>query len=257
MASRRFSIRYHSSVSTLVPSGRHQESDLEQLRVRMTELDGLLDKCTAEIAATRADLEAFRVTYRQQVGLLHEELDRLEFELAEVELGILKERLGDTADMEPVPSAADRLEAPPRFTTDAIRKLFRDVAKAIHPDLARDQDTRDRRHSLMIEANRAYALGDEEQLRAILQLWERSPEAVEGSDGEARRLRLERRIAQLEQQLESRARDFETLKESSLWKLKAMVDDEAAKGKDLIADMVRRLRRDILVATNRLDALRG
>ena len=257
MASRRFSIRYHSSVSTLVPSGRHQESDLEQLRVRMTELDGLLGKCTAEIAATRADLEAFRVTYRQQVGLLHEELDRLEFELAEVELGILKERLGDTADMEPVPSAADRLEAPPRFTTDAIRKLFRDVAKAIHPDLARDQDTRDRRHSLMIEANRAYALGDEEQLRAILQLWERSPEAVEGSDGEAMRLRLERRIAQLEQQLESRARDFETLKESSLWKLKAMVDDESAKGKDLIADMVRRLRRDILVATNRLDALRG
>jgi hypothetical protein len=80
---------------------------------------------------------------------------------------------------------------------------------------------------------------------------------VEGSDREAMRLRLERRIAQLEQQLESRARDFETLKESSLWKLKAMVDDESAKGKDLIADMVRRLRRDILVATNRLDALRG
>ena len=28
------------------------------------------------------------------------------------------------------------------------------------------------------------------------------------------------------------------------------------KGKDLIKDMVRRLKRDILVATNRLDALR-
>jgi hypothetical protein len=34
-----------------------------------------------------------------------------------------------------------------------------------------------------------------------------------------------------------------------------MVDDEAAKGKNLIQDMVRRLKRDILVATNRLDAL--
>ena len=45
------------------------------------------------------------------------------------------------------------------------------------------------------------------------------------------------------------------MQESSLWKLKAMVDDEAAKGKDLIKDMVRRLKRDILVATNRLDAL--
>jgi len=42
----------------------------------------------------------------------------------------------------------------------------------------------------------------------------------------------------------------------SLWKLKAMADEEAAKGQDLITDMVRRLTRDILVATNRLDALR-
>src|SRR4030095_16865137 len=44
-------------------------------------------------------------------------------------------------------------------------------------------------------------------------------------------------------------------RDTSHGKLKAMVDDEAAKGKDLIKDMVRRLKRDILVATNRLDAL--
>jgi hypothetical protein len=34
-----------------------------------------------------------------------------------------------------------------------------------------------------------------------------------------------------------------------------MVDEEAAKGNDLIADMIRRLNRDILAARNRLDAL--
>ncbi|HEX6215507.1 MAG TPA: hypothetical protein VFZ38_11835, partial [Vicinamibacterales bacterium] len=98
---------------------------------------------------------------------------------------------------------------------------------------------------------------DGEQLRAILQAWERSPEAVQGTDREAMQLRLARRIAQIEAQLEVFAADVAALKDSSLWKLKAMVDDEAAKGKDLIADMVRRLNRDILVATNRLDALRG
>ena len=54
----------------------------------------------------------------------------------------------------------------------------------------------------MVEANRAYALGDEEQLRLILQAWERSPEAVQGSDPEAMRLRLVRRIAQIEEQLD-------------------------------------------------------
>jgi hypothetical protein len=45
------------------------------------------------------------------------------------------------------------------------------------------------------------------------------------------------------------------VKASSLWHLKAMVDEAAAGGKDLIADMVRRLKRDILVAQNRLDAI--
>jgi hypothetical protein len=36
-----------------------------------------------------------------------------------------------------------------------------------------------------------------------------------------------------------------------------MVDEEAAQGKDLIKDMVKRLKRDILVATNRLNAVTG
>jgi hypothetical protein len=147
-------------------------------------------------------------------------------------------------------------EPQPRYTTDAVRKLFRDVAKAIHPDLTRDEVARDRRHSLMIEANRAYELGDEEQLRAILQKWERSPEAVEGTDTDAMRLRIVRRIAQIEEQLDMLAGAVAAVQDTSLWKLKAMVDEEAAKGNDLIKDMVRRLKRDILVATNRLDALR-
>jgi hypothetical protein len=134
--------------------------------------------------------------------------------------------------------------------------LFRDVAKAIHPDLASDEATRDRRHALMVEANRAYAMGDEEQLRVILEAWERSPEAVLGSDPEAMRLRVVRRIAQIEGQLETIADDLAALRESPLGKLKAMVDEAAAAGRDLMRDMIARLKRDIMVATNRLDAMR-
>ena len=108
----------------------------------------------------------------------------------------------------------------------------------------------------MVEANRAYALGDEEQLRWILQAWEKSPERVPGSTPEAIRLRLVRRVAQIEEQLEMLATDLTELKASPLWKLKAMVDQAAAKGQDLVRETVARLKRDILVATNRLDAMR-
>jgi hypothetical protein len=69
------------------------------------------------------------------------------------------------------------------------------------------------------------------------------------------RLRLVRRIAQLEEQLHVHASDLAELHDSALWKLKAMVDDAAAQGKDLIGDMVRRLKRDIMVARNRLEAI--
>jgi hypothetical protein len=36
-----------------------------------------------------------------------------------------------------------------------------------------------------------------------------------------------------------------------------MVDQAAIRGKDIVRDMVRRLERDIMAATNRLDAMRG
>jgi hypothetical protein len=107
----------------------------------------------------------------------------------------------------------------------------------------------------MVEANRAYALGDEERLRRILHAWENSPEAVQDSDPDATRLRLARRIAQLEDELHVCASDLADLKDSPLWKLKTMVDEAAARGKDLVADMVRRLKRDIMAARNRLDAM--
>ena len=242
-------------MTTLVRAERPHDHDLEGLRARLTELEALLGERSAEAADAQAGLAAFRIRYRAEVGLLHDELDRLELALAEAELGEIAKRVEAAGGAEPPPAFA-RPAPQPRFTSDAVRKLFRDVAKAIHPDLARDEVARDRRHSLMIEANRAYAMGDEEQLRAILQAWDRSPEAVQGTDAEAMRLRLVRRISQIEEQLEGLANALAAVKESSLWKLKAMVDDEAAKGKDLIKDMVRRLKRDIVVATNRLDAMR-
>ena len=223
----------------------------------MSELEAVLEARSAELAQVDVALAAFRIRYRQQVGLLHEELDELECAIAEAELGEIARRL-DADNAAPKAAPAGRHAEPaPRFTSDAVRRLFRDVAKAIHPDLAIDTHARDRRHALMIEANRAYALGDETRLRSILQAWERSPEAVPGSGIEATRVRLARRIAQLEEQLTACARELAERHDSPLWKLKAMVDEAASRGKDLVGDMVRRLKRDIVVAQNRLEAMRS
>jgi hypothetical protein len=243
-------------VTVLVRSGPPHDDDLEALRSQAAEREAALAERLQEIARAKTDLAAFRIRYRREVGLLHEELDELDRAIAEAELGELSKRIEEGGQPDASTTADSPPEDSPRFTSDVVRRLFREVAKTIHPDLARDDATRDQRHALMIEANRAYALGDEDRLRWILQAWERSPEAVQGSDREAAQLRLLRRIDQIEAQLTECDRDLATLQESPLWKLKAMVDEAAERGKDLVADMVRRLERDVTAARNRLDAMR-
>lgn len=243
-------------MGTLVHQEHQADREVEALRLRLAELESALIQRLAEADTVKAGLESFRIRYRQEVGLLHDQLDKLELAIAEAELGELSRKLEDSGAPADQPSSGPRPTTQPRFTSDAVRALFRDVAKIIHPDLARDQDARARRHALMIEANRAYALGDEEQLRGILAAWETSPESVEGTDAASITLRLTRRASQIESQLEAVASEVAELKNTPLWELKAMVDEAAIRGKDIVADMVRRLKRDIMAASNRLDAMR-
>jgi hypothetical protein len=239
--------------------------DLDSLRARVAEREAVLDERAAEADRLEGELDTFASHYKQMVGTLHQQLDELELDIAELELGELSKRVAEGGGPEsatpPSPSdeeeQADKAEPAARFTSDAVRKLFRNVALTIHPDLADDEHTRHRRHALMVEANRAYALRDAEQLRKILEAWERSPESVQGSDPASMRLRLERRLVQIEEDLEMYARGVAELQASPLYELKKMVDDASARGRDLMADMVRRLKRDIMAATNRLDAMRS
>ncbi|NOT24629.1 MAG: hypothetical protein HOP16_00880 [Acidobacteria bacterium] len=238
----------------LVPSTASDHRDPEALHVRAAELQSILETRLADVDRLGSELAMFTMSYRQRVGLLYEQLDELEREIAEAEHDVRAAREGGSASADRPPPA--RPEPLPRFTTDAVRKLFRDVAKAIHPDLAGDELARHRRHMLMVEANRAYAVGDEERLRAILEAWGRRLEPVQGEDSNAT-ARIARRIQQLEEQITVADSELAALHDSPMWKLKAMVDEASGRGRDLVRDMVGRLKRDILVAHNRLDAIRS
>ena len=54
----------------------------------------------------------------------------------------------------------------------ALRSLYREVAKRVHPDLTSDEADRSHRERLMAEANRAYEQGDALWLRRILEEYE-------------------------------------------------------------------------------------
>jgi hypothetical protein len=243
-------------VFSLVRSRPPDDRDLRDLRARVSERGAHLDARVARLTQCESELDAFKIRYRHEVGRRHEELDELDLEIAELELAELTRQLGTERTDRPSPPAEARSEPAPRFTTDAVRKLFRDVAKAVHPDLAESEHARQRRHALMIEANRAYALGDERGLRAILHAWESSAATRPASDADAVRLQLLRQLARIEDQLEACDSDLAELESSALWKVKLMSDEAAARGRDFIGEMVRALTRDIMVARNRRDAMR-
>src|SRR4051812_15665928 len=100
--------------------------DANTLRGRLRDLEALLAERAAEIARARSDLAAFRIRYRAEVGLLHEQLDELERAIAEAELGEFSKLADrDAADTAGASSPAASADRAPRFTSDAVRRLFR------------------------------------------------------------------------------------------------------------------------------------
>jgi hypothetical protein len=51
------------------------------------------------------------------------------------------------------------------------------------------------------------------------------------------------------------AKEQDVFDASPLFKLNVVIDQAAARGRDLMGDMVTRLERDIMAATNRLEAM--
>src|SRR5260221_4185029 len=105
----------------------------------MAQLDAYLVERAGELARAKADLAAFGLRYRQDVGLLHEELDDLERAIAEAELGELSRRVESGSGEPAAPPAGPQSDPPPRYTSDAGRRLVPHGPRRIHPDLDLDE----------------------------------------------------------------------------------------------------------------------
>ena len=86
------------AVFSLVRSRPPDDRDIRDLRARVSEQGALLDARLARVTQLESELDAFKVRYRREVGRLHEELDELEYAIAELELAELARQLGPGAD---------------------------------------------------------------------------------------------------------------------------------------------------------------
>jgi hypothetical protein len=223
------------------------------------------------LAGFRGELHAFETSYRKALGARYARLDEL------------AERLDETATDnghrpdEPDPDGdgpADRYpgqgvpggqnwawgerepdkEPEPRApVSDEAKRLFRQLARLIHPDLAGDPQERERRTNLMVAANDAYEQGDVAALERLLEDWHASPEAVTGTGAAAELERTLRRIAQVEASMAGIDEELAELEASAMGWLRRRVEKAAREGWDLLAHMVRELDRQISEAQLELD----
>lgn len=222
----------HEIIHKLTP----EQEELENKKAELTRLETELANKELNLATFQAELNAFEKEYMRIIGVRYTELDRIEAQIEEYIVLLESNR-----DFKPSPE---------------LKKLYREVAKKIHPDLATDDEERQRRQDLMAETNIAYEHGNLEKLKSILQDWESSPESVKGEGISFELIRIIRQIAQSRDRLKGIQLEISALEQTELFQLKIKVIEAKEVGQDLLVDMASELDNQINSAMAKLEELK-
>ncbi len=217
---------------------------IESRRRRITELQD-------ELGELSAALNEFERQYRTKIGNLHHEIDRMRKEIVDYRdrINLLKTRIAnrDSQPLDPPPFDDDHEGPDPEFerearrqrrppidpeTAEALRTVYRQLAKRFHPDLATTPEERHRREEMMLRINDAF----EERNLAALESIARETELEDPSFGFrpiVERLawatleinRLDTAIAGLESQIAS----LRSSRTYEYWRATEMIDDVVEK----------------------------
>ncbi len=205
----------------------------------------------AELTALQDELRAFKARYAQVVGALLSELSEVEAEIRRAEARFT----GSEGDEEEAGGPSDfYAQAPSQGGKAGLRKLFWSVARLFHPDHASDDAEARRRHSIMAEASRAYREGDVESLNTLLgdeQLQFYCASASRDDEPEDPAARL----LNLKEELRTAEFGIKRARQDSLYQIKLRAEEEAARGRDTLAETAERTRRQIAKARRRLEHL--
>jgi len=133
--------------------------------------------------------------------------------------------------------------------------LYRQIAMKIHPDRATGEKEKEYQTRLMAAVNDAYAAGDIERLRQILQEWESSPESVIGEGIAVDLVRIIRSISQIKGRLKTIEKEIKTIKETEMHKMMMQVQEAEKSGRDLLNELADKIDADIKLAKERFEGL--
>lgn len=241
-----------------------EEIELDLKREKLAESQQDLEQWQKRYKDLRDEIRQFEYSYEQVLGNRISELEDLEWQLN----GLLGKgeparpnEFHSTEETKPqYPHKTDLLdEEEPSldFQIKSLKSIYREVAKAVHPDFASGDGERKRRQELMAMANQAYENGDRRTLEKMLSDLEQPPEPTSAPEVAIELVRVIRLIARVQQDIHAVIRQIEELKDSDIFSFKVRVDEAKADGINLMAEMAATVDLDIAKTKRRLAALRG
>jgi septal ring factor EnvC (AmiA/AmiB activator) len=239
----------------------------EQIEHHQTALDEVLNQLVEaeeQLAERLAAIAAFEFKLRARIGRLTQRLDNLDAEIKEYrrqlswlnddweaaaeEIDFWSMGRDDAAAGEHNGFPEEAPAAPSSLNEDErkeIKQLFRQLARRFHPDMAVDAADREYRTQMMAAINAAYAAGDLEKLQQLAlepdaaDLVEYAQTDQQLAEALAREIeRCRRRLAEIRQELAH-------LEQHQSTRLLRRAQQAEAEGRDLLAEMARRLEEQI------------
>jgi hypothetical protein len=234
----------------------HQRERLATVRITLAERE-------SELAQIRAQLKTFEGRYLRQIGILYAELDDLEARIAEREVDLYdsesarrhasetRQRAQETHDAAfGEAHEAEEFDPPP-----SLKTLFRDVAKRIHPDFARDDKEQQHFTLLMARANQAYSRGDTETLQRLLDDHREINAFIAGEGSAAELLRITRQIHHAERDIATLDAERQAILTGEIAQLHLDAEAAAREHRDLLTELASSLREQIAEARRRFELI--
>jgi hypothetical protein len=220
----------------LLASTAAADREAERLRDQLAAIE-------EEQATLMAELAAFESDYLREVVTVLAELHDIEARVA----ALRARRSGRAEDKAAARSARAKARettaavkaippAPGPLPTGDLKKLFREAAKRMHPDLARDEDTRVHAEAFMKRLNQAFTAADPEAIVDLVRQWESSPYAAGPMGEEVHAARAARRVSALQAAVDRAQARLDEVRASDLAGMMERAMVAATTGTDLLAE---------------------
>ena len=254
-------------MTEIVNAETPEKQELKKKKEELKSLERELAEKELFLSTMKGELHLFRDHYKRVVGAKCAELDDIKAKVLEFSC-----QLNPDSDIFKVRAEFARRQAQKssfemgegevrepeetRFTpSDEIKKLYRETARKIHPDLSENPEEREKRHSLMARLNEAYDQMDSEKIRVILQKWEDDLEPEDDLSTGMRLAKVLRQIARIKKRLAEIDDEWEDLKNSEMFRLKESMENSPNKGVDFLQDLADDIDAQIRTAREKVASL--